>query len=528
MSNQKLPEYIASLLHPDAFDHAVEHIELIETHISWVILTGTYAYKIKKPVNLGFLDFSTLEKRHFYCQEELRLNSRLAPSIYLDVISISSVEGKFAFSATGNISAIGNIIEYAVKMVQFPQQMQMDRLLASGHLYNKHINALAKTIAEFHQHTAIACKNNSFGNPEKIYSPVQENFIQLQPLIKDNKAITLLAKIEHWSQTRFKQLKPLFIERKKNGFIRECHGDLHTRNLVFMHDIPVAFDCIEFDPALRWIDTISDAAFLIMDLQYRQQADFAWGFLNRYLEITGDYAAVKILNFYLLYRAMVRTKVAAISASQMPCHSSGWHKANTALYNHLKLADSYLQPARPRLIISCGLSASGKTTLTQPLLEKLTAIRLRSDVERKRLFEQTAETDCSSAFNAGIYTPEATRQTYQYLAEQAELILKAGYSVIIDAAFLKYEQRQLFHQLAQRLQIPFVILQFKARPDTLRQRIISREQGASDADLSVLEQQLYDWKPLQDSEQAHVIEVDTESPVDSESLISKITACQEH
>ncbi len=516
MSNQNLPRYITALLRPESYDYAVENVELIETHISWVLLTGTYAYKIKKPINPGFLDFSTLKKRHFYCQEELRLNTRLAPSLYLDVIPITGSEQQPVFSGSGRP------FEYAVKMVQFPQSMQMDNLLADGQLHNKHIDALAEIIAEFHQHTDIADNNSAFGEPGKIYSPVRENVIQLQPLVKENIAKTMLAQLERWCQTNFKQLKPIFIQRKQDGFIRECHGDLHSGNLVFINDRPVAFDCIEFDPELRWIDTISDAAFLIMDLLYRQKPEFAWRFLNHYLEITGDYNAIQVLNFYLVYRAMVRAKVAAISASQLIDNSLKQQKASNACYHYLELAQACLQISRPILIISCGFSASGKSTLTKPLVEKLAAIRLRSDVERKRLFKDTEKTSDSAVFNAGIYTLEATQQTYKHLAEQAELILNTHYPVIIDATFLQYQQRELLHLLALKKNVPFIILHFKAQADTLRERIKLRKKDASDANLSVLEHQLVNWNPLQANEQSSVISVDTESPFDPDSLVNKI------
>jgi uncharacterized protein len=518
VNDSNLPEYISSLLHSDVYDHVVENIELIETHISWVILTGPYAYKIKKPVNLGFLDFSTLEKRHFYCKEELRLNSRLAPSIYLDVVSITGSDQQAVFSGKGNI------IEYAIKMVQFPQEVQMDNMLSTDQLQAEHIDALAKTIAEFHQQTDIANVNDSYGELEKIYKPVKENFIQLQQLITENKAIAKLSELEGWSQSTFDQLKPILAQRKRDGFIRECHGDLHLRNLVFINEKPVAFDCIEFNPELRWIDTISDVAFLIMDLQDRQQQDFALRFLNEYLEKTGDYAATQILRFYLVYRAMVRAKVEAISGSQMAINAPEQHEANIAFHDYLELAQSYLQITKPMLIINCGMSASGKTTLTQPLVEKLAAIRIRSDVERKRLFKLPAETDSSDAFNTGIYSPEASKQTYHHLAELAELILNVDYPVIIDAACLKYDQRELFHQLAIKKNVPFVILEFKAQPDTLRQRISGRNKGASDADRSVLEHQFLNWKPLQKNEQPNVIIVDTESSIDFDSLVTKIAA----
>lgn len=516
---RQLPEYITSLLNPDVYDHAVENIQLIETHISWVILTGPFAYKIKKPVNFGFLDFSTLEKRHFYCNEELRLNSRLAAAIYLEVIPITALEKRAVFSGSGEI------IEYAIKMVQFPQEIQLDRMLAANMLQAEHIDALAAMVAEFHQQTGVANKNDSYGMPEQIYQPVKENFIQLRQLLSDDIAITLLATIETWSQSTFDLLKSILVQRKRGGFIRECHGDLHLRNLIFINEMPVAFDCIEFDPKLRWIDTISDVAFLIMDFQDRHQPDFAQRFLNHYLEQTGDYAATRVLRFYLVYRAMVRAKVEAIRASQITSNSQIQHEANRVCYAYLELAQSYLQVAKPILIITCGMSASGKTTLTQQLVEKLAAIRIRSDVERKRLFKLAPKSDSSAAFNTGIYSSEATQQTYHHLAEMAEQVLNAGYPVIIDATCLKYEQRNLFRQVAKRKKVPFVIVEFTAQPSTLRLRINTREKEASDADQAILEHQLLNWQALHKNELSEVISIDTESLTDINSMISRIAEC---
>ncbi len=516
MSNKSLPEYILSLLRPDAYAHTVETIELVETHISWVILTGAYAYKIKKPVNLGFLDFSSLEKRHFYCQEEIRLNSRLAPELYLEVVAITGPEQQALFSGSGPV------IEYAVKMRQFPSDMQMDKLLNTGQIQSSHITSLAETIAGFHQQTDIAGSESDYGKPEVVYRPVRDNFTLLQELLSDHNQLDRLEELRQWSQASYEHLKSVFVQRKEAGFIRECHGDLHTANIVVINNTPIAFDCIEFSPELRWTDTASDIAFLIMDLQYRQQHTFAWHFLNHYLEISGDYKALQVLKFYLVYRAMVRAKVAAIGASQMPDKSAEYNSAIQSCYDYLKLAHAFVQPGSPILIITCGMSASGKSTLTSPLVAGLSAIRLRSDVERKRLFKQSKGSHSHKPFNTGIYSPEASSQTYQYLSDQADLILTSGYPVIIDAAFLHYEQRQLFYQLARKKSAPFVILHFTARPDTLRQRISQRINDVSDADRSVLEQQLLNWKPLQDNEQSYVINIDTESPFDPDTLVDII------
>ena len=275
-------------MRPGCYDHPVSDIQLIETHISWIILTGDFAYKIKKPVNLGFLDFSTLDKRRFCCEEELRLNRRLAAAIYLDVVPVTGEPARPELCGTGRA------IEYAVKMVQFPQPAQLDRMLANGELENRHIDALAALVAEFHQSIEVAPEASEFGDPERVYGPVAENFRQIRQQPGSDRNDARLAELERWSKTTFDTLTDVFTQRKKDGFIRECHGDMHLRNLVWFEGAPLAFDCLEFNPALRWIDTLSEVAFLVMDLQDRQQPQFAQRFLNAYLERCGDYQGMPV------------------------------------------------------------------------------------------------------------------------------------------------------------------------------------------------------------------------------------------
>lgn len=507
---------ITALMDPGLYHHPVEQLQLIETHISWVILTGHYVYKIKKPVNLGFLDFSTLEKRRFYCEEELRLNQRLAPEIYLAVVPITGT------TEQPQMAGRGEAIEYAVKMVQFPQQAQLDRVLASGELQAEQLDALARLITDFHQRIAIAGADSGYGDPEHVYQPVAENFSQIRERISKEKYRKLVDAIERWSTSAFESLQPVLQQRKSAGFIRECHGDMHLRNIAWVDDQPVIFDCIEFNPNLRWIDVISEVAFLVMDLQDRQQAQLAQRFLNSYLEYSGDYAGVRVLCFYLVYRAMVRAKVEAIRAQQKGISKKEQTEAETGFFTYLELAQNYTAVDTPRLLITHGLSASGKSTLTQPLLEHLPALRIRSDVERKRLLGIKAEESCQADNKKGIYTPETTQTVYEKLIKLAAGIIDAGYSVIVDATFLKQDQRQPFQQLAREKQVPFIILDFMASADTLRQRITEREKEVSDADLSVLEQQLVQPYSLNENELACVITIDTETPFDVTELVGQI------
>jgi predicted kinase len=298
---------------------------------------------------------------------------------------------------------------------------------------------------------------------------------------------------------------------------------MHLRNLVWFNNKPMAFDCLEFNPALRWIDTLSEVAFLMMDLQDRNQPALAQRFLNNYLQQCGDYAGVKVLHFYLAYRALVRAKVEAIRAGQQAIEENEKKEAEQGFRTYLQLAQSYSRDENPILVITRGMSASGKSTLTQPLLETMGAIRIRSDVERKRLFGIDPAADSKAGIGQGIYSAEAGIRTYAKLRQLADIVIDAGYTVIIDAAFLQPDQRQPFLQLAQDRQIPFIILEFTASADTLRKRIRERAHEVSDADLSVLEHQLVSTEPLTAAEMGYQIVIDTEVEFNAEKLATEIS-----
>lgn len=510
------PLFIQAMLKPEFYDHSVGTCQLIETHISWVILTGDFVYKIKKPINLGFVDFSTLKKRKFYCEEELRLNRRLAPNIYLDVIPISgSVENPVLTSKE-------KAFEYAVKMKQFSQDMQLDHVLARNELRLDMVDAFANLIAEFHQHIELANRASDFGKPEQVSQPAKENFIQIRELISDKPKIDLLSNIEQWTDDTFNEIKTLFEKRKGKGFIRECHGDLHLRNLAWHENKPLAFDCLEFNENFRWIDVVSEVAFLIMDLDVHNQPELAQHFLNKYLELTGDYEGCRVLRFYLVYRVMVRVKVDAIRAAQAGISQQECDEANAEIVNYLQLALTYTKKTKPFIIVTHGMSASGKSTITQPLLEKLGAIRIRADVERKRLFNIKPEHDSSANIQQGIYTKQATQKTYLKLLDLTESIIDAGLPVIVDATFSTIEQRTLFKKLASQEQVRFIILNFIASEETLKQRIRNRKEDVSDADITVLENQIKNWQPIIQDEEKYSISINTEEELDIEQLLSRL------
>ncbi len=493
----KIETLINSLREPEVYPHPVSDVSLIETHISWVFLTGKYVYKIKKPVDMGFLDFSSLEKRHKYCELEVVLNKRLAPAYYLQVVPI-----------TGNylapkIDGKGAIIEYAVKMRQFPQQAQLDRVLAENRLSFHHMDLLAKKISGFHQNIRIANENHSFGELAHIHSPVLDCFSDILQRIKNETDIRRINDLKEWSEKEFHQLEKHFVNRKKQGFIRECHGDLHLRNIAIVDEEVIAFDGIEFSENLRWNDVMSEIAFLIMDLQDHEQGALASRFLNRYLEISGDYSGLQVLPYYLLYRAIVRAMVSCIRLGQEGLTKDDILTETHNFKKYVELAETYTKKSNPKLFITYGLSGSGKSTVSQQLMQDLPAIRIRSDVERKRLNGVSETARNTQGIQQGIYNKSIGEQTYQHLVELSELLLSAGFSVIVDATFLQLEQREKFFLLAQQRQVELTIIECDLELSTIRQRIIKRSEeneDISDAGLDVLEYQIAHADPLTKSE----------------------------
>ena len=434
----------------------------IETHISWVLLAGEFAWKIKKPVVLPFLDYGTVDKRRACCEEELRLNRRFAPQLYLEVVDLNG--------------------EPAVKMRRFDEALRLDHVCAHCDLTGAQLSVFARDLARFQSAVPPA---PTFGTPETILADALENFAELERLLPD--AVGHLSRLKQWTQDEFARRQNDFVRRQAQGKIREGHGDLHLGNLVLLKGRIVPFDGIEFNAGFRHIDVASEIAFTLLDLLDHQRPGLATWLLSEWLTYSGDVDALTVLRFYLVYRALVRAKVAALQ-----------EKRDDSL-TYLSLALRLINPPAPTLTITCGLSGSGKTYLSSRRLASadfLHTVRIRSDVERKRLHHLAPDADSGGT----IYGPAATLRTYAHLAELAERALHAGWSVIVDAAFLKRAERDAFAGLARLLGVGFSMLVPEATPETCAARLATRRGDASEATPAVLAEQLQWFEPVDPSE----------------------------
>jgi aminoglycoside phosphotransferase family enzyme/predicted kinase len=515
---------------------------LIETHISWVLLDGVHAWKIKKPVRLPFLDASALSTRLRLCRQELALNRRLAPQLYLGVHAITGTPDaphmQMAVFEQANEQAHeqarapahgqGEPIEYALCMRQFPTGALMTEQLQAGTLLPKHIDQLALRLARFHEGAAVAPNDapEGYGSPAVIEAATRGVLAGLRQQGGEGIAVAC-TRLEAWLCAEAVRLRPVWLRRLAEGHVREGHGDLHLANLIVLADEVTAFDCIEFDPALRWADQLFDIAFLVMDLMAHGRSDLAWRFFNAYLDQTGDHAGLPVLRYALVYRALVRAMVAGLPGAQHDVGGEFEQRASKPGY--LGLALRLIEGAPPqgtqaRLLITHGVSGSGKSFVSLGLIEQAGAIRLRADVLRKRLAGLPplgVSRAASHAEAQGLYSPQATQRTYASLMALAAMALREGYPVVVDATFLRLADRDAFRELAQGLQLAFAIVHCHAPDAVLQARVSARRaraDDASEADLSVLAAQQAHHEPLLDREQPFVLHVDTSQPVDAGAL----------
>jgi uncharacterized protein len=483
-------------------------VRLIETHISWVLLGDALAYKLKKPVRLPFLDFTTLAARRHFCAEELRLNRRLAPALYLDVVEVSDtpVGPRFA--------GVGPVLDVALRMRRFPDGALWSERLAAGTLAPQQIDALAQRLAAFHRDAAVASADSGFGSAAS-HERTARGLIEAMDAWFGSAAAhdppIAWPALRVWLLGQLEALAPLWDARRRTGRVRECHGDLHLANIVQLGDDATAFDGIEFDAELRWIDVLDDVAFLAMDLWAHGERGLGMRFVNAWLEASGDWEGLPALRYQMVCRALVRAQVAALSGGQ------GTHSAaRCTVADYVALAAALSVGADARLAITHGLPGSGKSVVSQAVSEAAAAIRVRSDVERKRLFGLGALESSAGRVAGGIYDAATTGRTYARLHEVARIVLAAGWPVVVDAAFLRRSERAPFAALAGELGAPFAIFDCRAPWALLRERLAQRRSrggDASEADEAVLERLRDADEPLDGDEAARSLIIDAVRPV---------------
>lgn len=450
--------------------------ECIETHISWVLLAGQHAWKIKKPVKLPFVDYGTLEARRRCCEQELQLNARLAPGLYLGVDNITGTP------ESPRLGGTGTVLEVAVHMRRFAQEELFSARLAAGRLGPAEVDALAVMIADFHADAQVAIASSEFGRTARRRETALAALAGAAPSLGD-----AAAELKSWMEAQADALTPLWQARRRAGRVRRVHGDLHLDNIVWLAGAPAAFDAIEFNPALHCIDVLDDVAFTVMDFAARGSRALAFRLLNRWLDALGEHESVPALRFAAAYRAMVRAHVMGLRGDSAQARA------------YARAACGWTTPGRARLCITHGLPGSGKTWHSQAWLEGQSAIRVRSDVERKRLAGLAPLADSRTA-GLDLYTPEMTQRTYARLFTLAEIALRAGHPVVLDAAFLRRAERDEARALAASLGVPFSILACEAPDAVLRERLAARRNDASEADASVLDRLLAATEPLAPAE----------------------------
>lgn len=492
------PSIVQQLLQPESYPHPVkEPIELIQTHVSYVFLTGNFVYKLKKPVNFGFLDFSTLEKRKHFCEEELRLNQRGAAELYLEVLPVAQDADRVV------LGGAGEPVDYVVKMQQFPQETLLSAMYDRGELTEQHLVDLAKVLAEFHKAAPTNDYILSFGEVSQIRQAIDENYDQTVNYIGVAQTQEQFDETKAYTDKLFAEQASLFKSRVQHKMIRECHGDVHLRNICFWNGKILLFDCIEFNEPFRFVDTMFDIAYIIMDFDARDRSDLGNLFLNTYLEQSGDWEGLQVLPLYLSRQSYVRAKVTSFLLDDPDIPETVKQESHETASRYYRLAWSYTQPKQGKLILMAGLSGSGKSTIAQKLARESGAIQIRSDAVRKHLGGVALDAKGDDS----LYSAEMTQKTYDRLLDLGLKLAAQGYTVILDAKYDRQTQRQTAIEQAKTNQIPIEILYCEAPIEVLHDRIAQRQGDISDATADVLAQQ--QLEPFTELEQPFVKTIDT-------------------
>jgi uncharacterized protein len=509
-----LPSLIQQMLQPSFYPHAVtEPIKLLQTHISYVFLTGDYAYKVKKTIQFGFLDFSSLALRSHFCQEELRLNRRLTPDLYLAVLPITQALQTDPYQLNGS----GPAVEYTIQMRQF--QYSGLELFHQGQLTTAVMQTLAKQVARFHQTTVTDPEIQANGSVTAINAIDENNFQLSLPFVGWTQTEKQFEQTYRYIKGFVHKHQDWYTQRQAEGKIRDCHGDLHLNNLCLFHNQVQIFDCIEFNTEFRHIDTLYDIAFLVMDLEFNHRPDLANTFLNTYLERSGDYWGCVMLPPYLAMRAYIRGNVNSLALKDDAISAAAKQVLQEQAQTYYRLAWLYTQRQQGRLLMMSGLSGSGKSTVARQLAAQINAIQIRSDAVRKHL----AGVPLDHKGTDEIYTLEMTQKTYSRLLELGICLAQQGWVVILDARYDRQAVRYEAIATAALHRIPLKILHCTAPIEVLENRIRHRHKDITDATVDVLVWQQERTEPFSDQEKQYVLEVDTSNDsVDIPMLLTSI------
>lgn len=498
---------------PATYPHPADDLELHRTHISVVALAGPWAYKVKKPVDRGFLDFTTLEKRRHYCRREVELNRRLAPGIYRGVVPIAR-DGEGV-----RIDGPGEVVEYAVKMARLPADATLLARLRRGELSARQVERVARRVARFHAEADSGPEISRFGRPDMVAHNLRENFTQSLGHVERTVSRDVLGRSAGLVERELRDRRSLIERRARDDVPCDTHGDLHLDHVYLLPDREpprdiVVVDCIEFSDRLRYADPVADAAFLYMDLAFRGRRDLARRFARVYFDETGDAAGRRLLPLYVAYRAHVRGKVQGMTVDDPDVGEEERRTAAAEARAHWLLGLGELAPPerRPALVLTGGLPGTGKSTLARGLAREANFRVVSTDPTRKRLAGLPPTADAASAFGEGIYGPEWTDRTYGACRDEAIRLLYQGFRVVVDATFHAEDRRRRFLEAATSLGVPSLFLVCRAGTDTVRERLRSREGDASDADLEVHRGVAEAWEEPAPATRRRARSVDTDAP----------------
>jgi hypothetical protein len=515
--NTDYPKIVQAMLDPGFYPEKPEKIQMIQTQMSFVFLSGEYAYKIKKPVNLGYLDYSSLNSRYHYCQNELNLNRRLCPEVYLEVLPVSRHDGKIC------LGEIGEVIDYTLKMRRLPQEKMLNVLLERDHVSEEMVELVAKKISEFHKLAETNQQISTYGNILSIRGNIEENFNQTEKSIGRTISKEKYQQIRQYTSEYLVKNRPLFENRVNTGKIRDCHGDLHAAHICFTNNICI-YDCIEFNDRFRYGDVASEVSFLAMDLDHFGRADLSSIFVNSYVNFSNDPELLKLLAFYKCYRAYVRGKVESFKLDDSYISEPDKKMAASIAHGYFDLAGFYIRP-HPTLFITIGVTGTGKTTVAKELARHTGAVVISSDIVRKKLAGIPLTERHLDDFNTGLYSSQVTQNTYDAIFMKAEHYLSQRQSVILDATFTKHSFRTRAQELSERYHTEYLMIECFVNKENIVKRLEDRMRtnSVSDGRLEILENQITQFEPIGDKNDVRIV-IDTSGSLEDniKQILSKL------